>query len=240
MLHNIVGVQGGREIAAENRHIHSVKSQRISVVANRSREHRSGLKYWIGYVLAEYVWAHVILMCVVAGNFASRGIGAVSLKHQAGNILKRSIDVLGSVVGLILTSPFFIILPIIIKLDSPGPVFYRQSRIGHNRRRGERRQAHGSALGRVARDRRRQDLKGRPFNVIKFRTMIADAEKKCGPVWATKNDPRITRLGRFLRKSRLDEIPQFVNVFLGQMSLVGPRPERPVFVEELSSQVEDY
>jgi lipopolysaccharide/colanic/teichoic acid biosynthesis glycosyltransferase len=95
-------------------------------------------------------------------------------------------------------------------------------------------------LGRTVRDRRRGDLKGRPFNVIKFRTMVADAEKKCGPVWATQNDPRITRLGRFMRKTRLDEIPQFINILLGQMSLVGPRPERPVFVMELCSQVENY
>jgi lipopolysaccharide/colanic/teichoic acid biosynthesis glycosyltransferase len=70
--------------------------------------------------------------------------------------------------------------------------------------------------------------------------MVADAEKKCGPVWATRNDPRITRLGSILRKTRLDEIPQFINVLLGQMSLVGPRPERPVFVDELSSQVDGY
>jgi lipopolysaccharide/colanic/teichoic acid biosynthesis glycosyltransferase len=70
--------------------------------------------------------------------------------------------------------------------------------------------------------------------------MVADAEKKCGPVWATRNDPRITRLGNFMRKTRLDEIPQFINILKGDMSLVGPRPERPMFVEELSSQVEDY
>ena len=81
---------------------------------------------------------------------------------------------------------------------------------------------------------------GRPIRVIKFRTMIADAEKKCGPVWATKNDPRITRLGNFLRKTRLDEVPQFINVLKGDMSLVGPRPERPVFVEDLCSKVENY
>jgi lipopolysaccharide/colanic/teichoic acid biosynthesis glycosyltransferase len=162
------------------------------------------------------------------------------VSRKFGPIFKRSIDILGSIAGLILTSPFFIILPILIKLDSPGPVFYRQVRIGHNRRRFNRRSETVSALGRSSRDRRRRDLRGRPFNVIKFRTMVADAEKKCGPVWATVNDPRVTRLGQILRKTRLDEIPQFISVLIGRMSLVGPRPERPIFVEELSSQVRDY
>ncbi|MCP4568181.1 MAG: sugar transferase [FCB group bacterium] len=155
-------------------------------------------------------------------------------------MIKRTIDIAGAIVGLILTLPFFIFLPILIKLDSPGPVFYFQTRVGHNRRRSNRREAGVSNLGRTGRDRRRRDVKGQMFPVIKFRTMVADAEKKCGPVWAINNDPRITRLGAFLRKTRLDEIPQYFNVLRGQMSLVGPRPERPVFVEELSSQVENY
>ena len=89
-------------------------------------------------------------------------------------------------------------------------------------------------------DRRVRDLPGKPFTVIKFRTMVQDAEKKCGPVWATKNDPRITRIGAFLRKTRIDEIPQFINVLMGDMSLVGPRPERPLFVRELLTKVDGY
>ncbi|MEE9443368.1 MAG: sugar transferase [candidate division Zixibacteria bacterium] len=154
--------------------------------------------------------------------------------------LKRSVDIFGALVGLILTLPVFIILPILIKLDSPGPIFYKQLRVGQNRRRDGRRQENGSKLGRNGRDRRRMNLHGTPFHVYKFRTMVPEAEKKCGAVWATRNDPRVTRLGRFMRKSRLDEIPQFVNILLGQMSLVGPRPERPKFVEELSAQVDNY
>jgi lipopolysaccharide/colanic/teichoic acid biosynthesis glycosyltransferase len=90
------------------------------------------------------------------------------------------------------------------------------------------------------RDRRRVDYMGRPFEIVKFRTMVQDAESKTGPVWATKNDPRITRLGAFLRKTRLDEIPQFWSILKGDMSLVGPRPERPTFVKELSQKVRDY
>jgi lipopolysaccharide/colanic/teichoic acid biosynthesis glycosyltransferase len=165
---------------------------------------------------------------------------AFSLEGSFCIMVKRAIDIFGALIGLILTSPFFIILPVLIKLDSPGPIFYRQSRVGFNRRRKQRRLPEASMLGRSPRDRRRHDIKGRPFHVIKFRTMVADAEKKCGPVWATRNDPRITRLGCLLRKTRLDEIPQFINVLKGQMSLVGPRPERPVFVMELSEQVENY
>jgi lipopolysaccharide/colanic/teichoic acid biosynthesis glycosyltransferase len=171
--------------------------------------------------------------------FPRPGSGSV-ITRLADSWVKRSLDIIGAALGLLLCAPFFVILPILIKLDSPGPVFYMQDRIGHNRRRRQRRETDGSSLGRSGRDRRRIDLKGRPFQVIKFRTMVVDAEKKCGPVWATRNDPRVTRLGRLLRKTRLDEIPQFVNVLLGHMSLVGPRPERPHFVEDLSGKVENY
>jgi len=164
------------------------------------------------------------------------------VKVMLGRFFKRSLDIVGAIVGLILSSPIFLILPILIKLDSPGPVFYSQVRVGVNRRRKDRRYHQRGDLdsNRRQRDRRRQDLLGRPFSVIKFRTMVADAEKKCGPVWATKNDPRITRLGRFMRKTRLDEIPQFINVLVGDMSLVGPRPERPNFVADLSTKVNNY
>jgi len=155
--------------------------------------------------------------------------------------VKRTIDVVGAVVGLLLTSPLFLILPVLIKLDSPGPVFYTQVRIGVNRRRRRRRiGAQTTGDGRRFRERRREDLLGKPFKLIKFRTMIRDAEKDCGPVWATRNDPRITRVGRILRKTRLDEIPQFINVLKGDMSLVGPRPERPHIVRALSDKVDNY
>lgn len=164
-----------------------------------------------------------------------------ALKNMLTRFVKRTVDIVGSIVGLILSLPFMLIVPILIKLDSPGPVFYTQLRVGRNRRRADRRYHQKSDVDcQRSRDRRREDLMGKPFQVIKFRTMVNDAEKRTGPVWATKGDPRITKLGRFLRRSRIDEIPQFVNVLLGDMSLVGPRPERPSFVKDLSRQVEGY
>jgi len=114
-------------------------------------------------------------------------------------------------------------------------------RVGVNRRKRNRRCCQQSDSGeRRMRDQRRQDALGRPFYVIKFRTMMHNAEKKSGPVWAVENDSRITWMGRMLRKTRLDEIPQFINVLKGDMSLVGPRPERPNFVRDLSEKVDNY
>lgn len=192
------------------------------------------------YFIHEYIWSNLVMLAVLGLRELHRSTRLKKINGGLSRMIKRIIDITGAIVGLILTLPFFIFLPILIKLDSPGPVFYFQTRVGHNRRRSTRREAGVSSLGRTGRDRRRHDVKGQMFPVIKFRTMVADAEKKCGPVWAINNDPRITRLGAFLRKTRLDEIPQYFNVLRGQMSLVGPRPERPVFVEELSSQVENY
>ncbi len=189
---------------------------------------------------SEHVRSNLILLISYLYAWLPTSLRGEVKRQFFVNIVKRSIDIFGAIVGLILTAPFFVILPILIKLDSPGPVFYRQARIGFNRRKNGRRDSGRSELGRVARDRRRANQKGLLFSVIKFRTMVADAEKKCGPVWATANDPRITRLGNLMRKTRLDEIPQFVNILFGQMSLVGPRPERPMFVKELATQVENY
>jgi len=127
--------------------------------------------------------------------------------------LKRTIDLTVSAVTLILLSPFMFLMALLIKLDSPGPVFFAQERMG---------------------------LDTRPFQMLKFRSMRADAEKETGPVWATKDDPRRTRFGTFIRRYSLDEVPQFINVLLGDMSLVGPRPERPVFVEQFRQMVPRY
>ncbi len=127
-------------------------------------------------------------------------------------LLKRAMDVVLSVLGLVATLPITIPIAILIKLDSPGPVFYLQERVGE---------------------------KDRNFKVIKFRSMRTDAEKD-GAVWAMKNDTRVTRIGGFIRKVRIDEIPQFLNVLKGEMSFVGPRPERPVFVEKLTKTIPYY
>jgi lipopolysaccharide/colanic/teichoic acid biosynthesis glycosyltransferase len=164
-----------------------------------------------------------------------------SLRLMFSAFVKRVTDIMGSVVGLILTAPFWMVVPLLVKLDSPGPVFYTQIRVGINRRKRRRRLYQRAEVGeRRTRERRRTDYLGKPFKVYKFRTMVSDAEKDSGPVWATKRDPRITRIGAFLRKTRIDEIPQFLNVLKGDMSLVGPRPERPAFVLDLSSKVKGY
>jgi len=127
-------------------------------------------------------------------------------------LFKRIKDILLAVFGLTVSLPVTIITAILIKIESPGPVFYTQERVGE---------------------------RGDTFNVIKFRSMRQDAEKD-GAVWAMKNDTRVTRVGDFIRKVRIDEIPQMWNVLKGEMSFVGPRPERPVFVEQLTSSIPYY
>ncbi|HDH09655.1 MAG TPA: undecaprenyl-phosphate glucose phosphotransferase [Chloroflexi bacterium] len=127
--------------------------------------------------------------------------------------LKRAMDIVVSAVGLVLLSPLMLLIALLIKLDSPGPIFYVQERMG---------------------------LDAKPFWMLKFRSMRQDAEAETGPVWATKNDPRCTRIGAFMRRFSIDELPQLINVLLGEMSLVGPRPERPVFVEQFRRSIPRY
>lgn len=194
------------------------------------------------FLLAELLGLLFVVISTVY-IFAMPGVitRPAALKAMLTRFVKRTVDVIGSIVGLILCLPFMLVVPILIKLDSPGPIFYTQLRIGVNRRKSDRRYHQKADVDcQRRRDRRREDLMGKPFHVVKFRTMVNDAEKRTGPVWATKNDPRITKLGRFLRRSRIDEIPQFLNVLMGDMSLVGPRPERPAFVRDLSKQVDGY
>lgn len=127
--------------------------------------------------------------------------------------IKRLMDIVFSLIILIITLPITLLVALAIKIDSEGPVFFKQIRVGKD---------------------------GKEFKIYKFRSMIKDAEKHTGPVWSTKDDPRITRVGKIIRKFRLDEIPQFINVLRGEMSLVGPRPERPYFVEKLSQEIPLY
>jgi exopolysaccharide biosynthesis polyprenyl glycosylphosphotransferase len=133
-------------------------------------------------------------------------------KHSATVIIKRLIDFIAALLGIIFLLPLFPIVMLLIRLDSSGPAFYSQIRTG---------------------------LMGKPFNIYKFRTMRQDAESS-GAQWAQKEDPRITRIGAFMRKTRIDEIPQLWNVLKGDMSLVGPRPERPEFVEDLKKTIPLY
>ncbi|HEX2781440.1 MAG TPA: sugar transferase [Gemmatimonadaceae bacterium] len=143
----------------------------------------------------------------------------------------RILSMLIACVALALLSPIMLLVAVVIRLSSPGPVLYAQARVGVNRRR--------SNAGPFAYDRRACDLGGRVFRIYKFRTMRIDAERR-GVQWATKNDPRVTALGRFLRQSRLDELPQLFNVVRGDMNIVGPRPERPSIVRRLAASIEEY
>lgn len=191
-------------------------------------EHLKGILF----VLASAIFILAVPLAVTRAGW---------LKTMLGKVCKRSLDIVGAFVGLVLTLPVWLILPILIKLDSRGPVFYTQVRVGINRRKKTRRFFQKEEdTERRRRERRRQDYMGKTFKVIKFRTMRHMAEKDTGPVWATRNDPRITRLGSLMRKTRLDELPQLFNILKGEMSLVGPRPERPAFVRELVGQVEGY
>jgi exopolysaccharide biosynthesis polyprenyl glycosylphosphotransferase len=130
--------------------------------------------------------------------------------HDVGH---RAVSILGATILLVLLSPLFAVVLAAIKIDSPGPVFYRQTRVGRN---------------------------GRRFRMWKLRTMFVDAEARTGAVWARRDDPRVTRVGRFLRRTRIDELPQLINVLGGDMDLVGPRPERPEFVERLVERIPFY
>lgn len=128
-------------------------------------------------------------------------------------LIKRAMDLAISLFVLVLGAPFFLLVALLVKLDSPGAALFIQERVG---------------------------LDGKSFCCIKFRTMYVGAEERTGPVWAAPDDPRVTRIGRFLRQHSLDELPQFINVLLGEMSVVGPRAERPVFVEQFSQMVPGY
>lgn len=141
------------------------------------------------------------------------GIGKWPLDYFWNRLLKRAEDITGSLVGLAISAPIIAIAAVAIKRGSPGPVFFKQERCGE---------------------------KGRVFQLYKLRTMRVDAEAETGPVWTSPNDPRRTGIGTFLRRHNLDELPQFWNVLKGEMSLVGPRPERPHFVEQFKDDISRY
>jgi Undecaprenyl-phosphate glucose phosphotransferase len=145
-------------------------------------------------------------------GFPVISIDDVSLKGVK-SIVKRVVDILVSALGLLILSPVFLLVSILIKLTTKGPVYYRQERTG---------------------------LDGRKFTMFKFRTMVCDAEKETGPVMSRPDDPRMTGVGRVLRKLSIDEFPQLVNVLKGEMSLIGPRPERPEFVREFADKIPNY
>ena len=168
-----------------------------------------GIRVDDGVAFAEYL----------AGKLAIENLHPSSLIFSNGfrnsaifKKVKRMIDILASLIGFTLCIPVSLVISILIKLDSKGPIFYRQERVGKD---------------------------GKIFRLLKFRSMRNNAEKN-GPVWAKVNDQRVTRVGRIIRKWRLDEIPQMINVLKGEMSFVGPRPERLVFVNQLKKEIPYY
>ncbi len=147
----------------------------------------------------------------IYGNVVKDVFKEVVLAGDFG--FRRIFDFFGSVILMVLFLPLFVITAIAIKLDSKGSILYSQQRVGKD---------------------------GKTFRIYKFRSMYQDAEKHSGPVWAQKKDPRITRMGHFMRKTRIDELPQLINVFAGDMSFIGPRPERPFFVDSFQKQIPLY
>jgi sugar transferase (PEP-CTERM system associated) len=170
----------------------------------------SGIKVMDAPTFYEKITGKLLLEHITPSWFIfSHGFNLTTLYR----IMKRTLDVLIALILLVLFLPLLPVIAILVKLDSPGPVLFRQDRVGE-----------GDEI----------------FTLYKFRTMRQDAEKTTGAVWARKNDTRITRLGKILRKTRLDEIPQLYNVIRGDMSLVGPRPERPEFVQQLKIVIPYY
>jgi lipopolysaccharide/colanic/teichoic acid biosynthesis glycosyltransferase len=135
------------------------------------------------------------------------------VEKRRADVLIRVLDVITSLALLLLTLPLMMLVSIVIVVDSPGPIFYHQIRVG---------------------------LHGRQFVLFKFRSMVVDAEGTSGPCWAQQRDSRVTRIGKFLRSTRIDELPQLANVLRGDMSMVGPRPERPHFADQLVSVIQGY
>lgn len=152
-----------------------------------------------------------------AGVDIVRGLPVISINESPleglGGLIKRALDIMGALIGVAIFSPLMLLLALAVKLSSRGPILYVQERMG---------------------------LDGKTFRMFKFRSMPVDAEKNTGPVWMSAGDNRPTRVGRLLRATNLDELPQFFNVLRGDMSLVGPRPERPVFVEQFRRKVPGY
>jgi lipopolysaccharide/colanic/teichoic acid biosynthesis glycosyltransferase/glycosyltransferase involved in cell wall biosynthesis len=170
----------------------------------------------VHYALTCYWVALVGIVKFLAGAYKKPWTRVNVRKPNKNHVapIKRTIDIVGATVGLILLSPIMVMAALAIKLDSKGPVLYKQLRVGQS-----------------------SDDFVSLFYVYKFRSMFVDAEAKSGAVWASKNDPRITKVGNFLRKTRIDELPQFWNVLVGEMSIIGPRPERPVFYAKLDKSI---
>lgn len=187
----------------------SVSRSRLHEIAEASARSIVSLKV---IPTAFDIWATKLSLRVVAGIPL---LGVYNLRYDRfhNRILKRALDICCASFGLIVSAPIIAIMAILIKRESPGPIFFKQTRLG---------------------------LYGRPFEIIKLRSMRTDAEVQTGAVWAVKDDPRRLKIGTFMRSRNIDELPQFWNVLKGDMSMVGPRPERPEFVTDFKNSVRYY
>lgn len=213
-----VPVLGAYEALQEIIHTHQIKH----VVFALPMDEQVYLKPLIEKIREELVDIHIVpdflrFYILNASIEELDGIPIINVSTSPlygwGRVGKRVMDVVVSSLMLILLSPLFLFLAVAVKLGSRGSVFYRQERMGFD---GER------------------------FTILKFRSMYLDAEEKTGAIWAQKDDPRTTRVGAFMRRWNLDELPQFYNVLKGEMSLVGPRPERPVFIDKFKKDIPRY
>ncbi len=158
-------------------------------------------------------------------------VGQEIIPRRRNEIATRAINIVLAGVGMVVIAPVFAVLAAAIKLDSRGPVLYSQSRVGIDRRWRRMSSTHEA---------RREDAGGRVFTIYKLRTMHVDAESTPDQVWATEGDPRVTRVGRVLRRFRIDEIPQLWNILRGDMNIVGPRPEQPTIAMRLRDDIPEY
>ena len=156
-------------------------------------------------------------------------VGVEYIPHVPREGARRALNVAVAAIGLVVGAPVMAVIAVAIRLTSKGPVIYRQTRVGIDRRK---------LFG--GNHRRDQDVGGLPFTMFKFRTMAVAQSREPSEVWAARHDPRVTPLGRILRKYRLDEIPQLFNVLRGDMNVVGPRPEQPTIFSELREQIPGY
>jgi len=202
---------------------HILRRDRIDVVIATLAEDEAGRLVPL-LKMSEGLNVEVFLVPDLVGMMTSRlrlqeidGLPLLRLKEVplAGwnGILKRAFDASLAGIGLVALAPVFLVAAIAIRLDSKGSIFYKQKRVG---------------------------LDGHEFDLIKFRSMHEDAERETGPIWAQRDDPRVTRVGRFLRRFSIDELPQLWNVLKGEMSLVGPRPERPYFIDKFRGEIPRY
>ncbi len=195
--------------------------------ANRVLAHRSGVS-----VLDPFpgINADASIRPLRVGPLSDPSSQVVEKRWKAR--ARRGVNVMAAFALLVLASPVMLLAALLIKLTSPGPVFFTQTRVGLDRRKDE--------PGGPVDPRRRQDLGGRPFEILKFRSMTYQPPEERKQVWASPTDPRITPVGKYLRKFRIDELPQLLNVLRGDMNLVGPRPEQPAIFGELRETIDQY